>query len=433
MSLTKVKGSVLNPIPELTVGDGATRFASAVRDATVVARTMEGLTDAHAFADETIMDNVTDVGTYGAFDATTELKGSHTQAHVFAYQDRIKYSGSGTLIDTAGFYSNPSFTGSGNITNRSGVDIKDVTLTGGGTLSANIGVLIRDLSSGSNNVGLNILQTPGGSNDYAIYANGGAKCKIQGDLGLGIEPSAGIKAYIDGGEGVSAAAIRIEKVDGFSIISDNNGKSYFKGAFGIGEQQNTIGTPFSVAGAETGPICFMDSTTAIAYLGSTGDYPLQIVVNGGVRLEVRDSANGYAFRAGTNNTQSLGDAGKLWTTVYATNGTINTSDERKKQDIEPLDEREKMVARSLKGLIRKYRFKDSVVEKGDAARIHVGVIAQDVIAAFEKEGLDPMRYSMVCYDEWDAEYDADGVETVEAGNSYGIRYDELLAFIISVL
>jgi hypothetical protein len=43
---------------------------------------------------------------------------------------------------------------------------------------------------------------------------------------------------------------------------------------------------------------------------------------------------------------------------------------------------------------------------------------------------------LFCYDEWDEyeETDADGnVNTFPAGNRYGIRYDELLAFIISTL
>jgi hypothetical protein len=44
-----------------------------------------------------------------------------------------------------------------------------------------------------------------------------------------------------------------------------------------------------------------------------------------------------------------------------------------------------------------------------------------------------MRYGIVCYDEWDARQDEDGNEIAPAGNRYGIRYDELLAFIISAL
>lgn len=47
-------------------------------------------------------------------------------------------------------------------------------------------------------------------------------------------------------------------------------------------------------------------------------------------------------------------------TVYATTGTINTSDEHAKQDIAALSDAEKQVAIALKGLIKKFRFKDAV-------------------------------------------------------------------------
>jgi len=129
----------------------------------------------------------------------------------------------------------------------------------------------------------------------------------------------------------------------------------------------------------------------------------------------------------------LGAASFRWTTVYATTGTINTSDEREKQDIADLDAAEKRVAVALKGLVKKFRFKDAVAAKGDAARIHVGVIAQEVAAAFTAEGLDATRYGLLCYDEWDAESDEDGNEIRQAGNRYGVRYEELLSFIIAAI
>lgn len=142
---------------------------------------------------------------------------------------------------------------------------------------------------------------------------------------------------------------------------------------------------------------------------------------------------GCSWKVQTDNTYSLGTAGLRWSVVYAGTGTINTSDEREKQDIAPLDEAEKRVAAALKGLIKKFRFKDAVEKKGDDARIHVGVIAQEVMAAFQAENLDPMQYAIVCYDEWGSEVDEDGNEIRTAGNRYGVRYDQLLAFIISAI
>jgi len=137
--------------------------------------------------------------------------------------------------------------------------------------------------------------------------------------------------------------------------------------------------------------------------------------------------NATRLRPADDNLMKLGDSSNRWSVVYAGTGTINTSDEREKQDIEALSDAELRVATALKSLVKKFRFKDAIQIKGDDARIHVGVIAQEVIAAFQAEGLDPMRYGIVCYDSWDATDDS------PAGDRYGVRYEELLAFIIAAL
>jgi hypothetical protein len=150
-------------------------------------------------------------------------------------------------------------------------------------------------------------------------------------------------------------------------------------------------------------------------------------------------SGGYAFRPSTNGVSNLGVPGFRFNTLYATNGTIDTSDFNSKTEIADLDAAEKRVAVRIKGLIKKFKLKDAVAKKGADARIHVGVIAQEVGAAFTAEGLDPNRYGMFCYDEWEAseaKYYNDGklMEAArEAGSSYGIRYEELLAFVIAAL
>ena len=146
-----------------------------------------------------------------------------------------------------------------------------------------------------------------------------------------------------------------------------------------------------------------------------------------------DTVHLGVFKPSTDNTVSIGTAANRWSVVYAGTGTINTSDAREKQQIRSLSDTENAVAVRLKSLIKAFKFNDAVQAKGDAARIHVGVIAQEVIAAFEAEGLDANRYAIVCYDEWAAELDDDGNEIRPAGNRYGVRYEELLAFIISAL
>lgn len=145
------------------------------------------------------------------------------------------------------------------------------------------------------------------------------------------------------------------------------------------------------------------------------------------------SANGTEVRPTTDNVCNLGTAAYRWATVYAGTGAINTSDEREKQDIKILSEAEKQVAIAIKGLIRSFKFKDAVAKKGNKARIHVGVMAQQVADAFKTAGLNPDDYALFCYDEWAAQLDEQGKQISPAGTRYGIRYDELLAFVISAL
>lgn len=143
------------------------------------------------------------------------------------------------------------------------------------------------------------------------------------------------------------------------------------------------------------------------------------------------------FRPTLNGDVTLGDGTFKWGQIYSTSGTINTSDERQKQDIETLSQAELNVATALKGLIRKFRYRDAVLSKGDNARTHIGIIAQDVKAAFEAENLDSFEYGILCFDQWDDTYESDlngdQVLVREAGEEYAIRYDELMAFIIAAL
>jgi len=129
----------------------------------------------------------------------------------------------------------------------------------------------------------------------------------------------------------------------------------------------------------------------------------------------------------SDNAVDLGGAAVRFDDIYATNGTIQTSDRNEKQDIEALSDAEQRVAVAAKGLLRKFRWIDSVEEKGDEARIHFGIIAQDLQDAFTAEGLDASRYAMFTSNTWTDD------ETGEEKTRLGVRYSELLAFIIAAI
>ena len=145
------------------------------------------------------------------------------------------------------------------------------------------------------------------------------------------------------------------------------------------------------------------------YIGSTGGVDTHLCfVNGAVRPA---TAAGDAL----DNVLDLGDATSRFDDIFATNGTINTSDRNEKQDIEELNTAETAVAVACKGLLRKFRWKDRVAKKGDDARIHFGIIAQDLQAAFEAEGLDAGDYAMfISTTWWESQVEVDAVVAVEA-------------------
>ena len=73
---------------------------------------------------------------------------------------------------------------------------------------------------------------------------------------------------------------------------------------------------------------------------------------------------------GANGTRTFDD-------IYATNGTIQTSDRNEKQDIEELSDAEQRVAVACKGLLRKFRKVEVVTTKGRGRHVrHFGIIAQ---------------------------------------------------------
>ena len=146
------------------------------------------------------------------------------------------------------------------------------------------------------------------------------------------------------------------------------------------------------------------------------------------------------FAPGTDGEQNLGSFSGKWHTVYAATGTIHTSDENQKQQIERIPD-EWLDAWGDVEYVR-YKWIDAVAKKGDDARWHIGLVAQRVRDAFLARGIDPFAIGLLCYDEWDEQeeisqtlFDEDGnviKKEVEApyraaGSTYGIRYEEALA------
>ena len=223
-------------------------------------------------------------------------------------------------------------------------------------------------------------------------------------------------------------------------------------------------------------IRFYKDGTNVGSIGAVSSRPYistPYASESGLRFDSAYIAPCTTTGGGRDNAIDLGASGARFDDIYATNGTIQTSDANEKQDITSLTSDEITAAKAISKLFKTFKWKSKVTSKGDNARTHTGVIAQEVQSAMTDAGLDATKYAFWCSDTWwehdvevpaveaveaqDAVLDDDGnivteaVEAVEAQDAYtrtdtyetaeeapegatertrlGIRYPELLAFI----
>lgn len=138
-----------------------------------------------------------------------------------------------------------------------------------------------------------------------------------------------------------------------------------------------------------------------------------------------------AFYPVTASTRNLGQSANQWNNSYFAVASTIGSDERIKTAPQAIPDAVLDAVGDID--IVQYKLLAAIALKGEpAARLHVGVIAQQVVEAFAARGLDATDYGVLCFDEWDAApavLDDDGnviTPAREAGEMYSIRYDELL-------
>lgn len=116
----------------------------------------------------------------------------------------------------------------------------------------------------------------------------------------------------------------------------------------------------------------------------------------------------------------LGTSGWLWGDIYATNGTINTSDRNRKTDISYDMSRYEAMFDALKPA----NFK---MIDGTSGRTHTGFISQDIEDALAPCGLTSIDFATFIKS---PKVDEDG-KVIEGEYVYGLRYDELIALMVA--
>lgn len=267
--------------------------------------------------------------------------------------------------------------------------------------------------------------------------------------------------YLNLGKG---AYVQYDRSSGYwGIYKDGDRKFYIGSATGAADAMffNTRLAANFYAAYGNGPFINFDSNSYLGLNATAVRYELTL---GSKLLWYADGNGSFNFLGDlvprTDNSHSAGTAANRLSQIYAGSATINTSDVEEKVIRGALSEVELAVAKEIAATVVVYQFKDSVAEKGsDKARLHVGYGAQTVFDIFTRHGLDPHAYGICCWDQWDAdpgrpevaaveaepeELDADGrvvkpavpamplipaIPARAAGSRYGLRYDELNAFV----
>jgi hypothetical protein len=296
----------------------------------------------------------------------------------------------------------------GPVTNTWGVEIR--TPVGAGTVTNEYGIRIKNLTKGTNK--------------YPIY--------IDNNLGTN---SIGAATNFNG-EGVVSIGANAR------LFLGDSGSGYKSVAYNHNQNTNTYHVADVIQSMYFGP---NDITFRFAAAGLAGATPTFTNL-----INIRNTSG--ALYPGANGTQQLGISGQGWSEVFASNGTINTSDARVKTEVRNLTDSELAAAKQLAKEIGVFKFLNAVAKKGESARSHIGMTVQRAMEIMQSHGLDAMAYGFVCYDEWEDEYqdhpaiyeqvDRDG-KLVDgavkqpawreqkriAGNTYGFRADELMLFI----
>lgn len=133
---------------------------------------------------------------------------------------------------------------------------------------------------------------------------------------------------------------------------------------------------------------------------------------------------------------SLGSANQRWSNIYATNGTIQTSDRTRKTDINNLEtQKAKAFINGLNPV--SYKMVD-----GTSGRTHYGLIAQDIEELMNTLNMDSSDFAgfikspkkITKYEDENGKKLKKPIEEVIEGEyDYSLRYDEFIAPLIKVV
>lgn len=293
-----------------------------------------------------------------------------------------------------------------------------------------------------------------------IYANGGLRLQNGGQI-------TGLTESTDEAEGTEITMLQMDAmnytmlgyggyinkigktyVDGHEVNIRSNGKVNVTGETNITGNTNVTGNMVvsgvvKIAAGQTfcatnsagtvRPLIWL-STSDSLNIGQLNNEPVNVYIRcQGDHVDLLKATNttySAHFQPGTDGKVTLGVAAKRWYAVYATNGTVQTSDRREKENIMPLgldhvmitDEGSKVVDLHSELFDRLQPVQYNFIN-GNKKTCY-GLIAQDVIDSMHEIGIDENELDLVHHDFWTDE------ETGDTSETYGLGYTNLIAMLI---
>ena len=155
-------------------------------------------------------------------------------------------------------------------------------------------------------------------------------------------------------------------------------------------------------------------------INSAGNLLVGGTADRGGRICVGGTSSTARILPQTDNVGYIGQSDFRWQAVYATNGTIQTSDEREKTAIKPTTLGLEFI-KDLRPV--SYKWIDGEQQnKGKDEREHQGLIAQQVAETVEKHGIDKNLFGGL-----------DIQKSSKYKDSHGMVYDQLIAPLIKAI
>jgi hypothetical protein len=285
----------------------------------------------------------------------------------------------------------------------------------------------------------------------SIYTNSAIRMKIgaDGKIGIGTSSPTGLLEISGGGSGLGFPTLNLinpdatgvgifvqtNSTDAATVITNANttGDATFTKMFDGGASDlirfDNFGTlhhgRISLFAGNTGTspggfaYPFNNSTTGGLIFGSIDNTGIYSNI---IDVYLSSGLNGI-FEPWNNNVISCGSLSYKWTAVYATNGTIQTSDEKMKENITPISYGLNEVMK-LKPVSYQWKDKNALIGNGNS----LGFIAQDL----EKLIPDVVVHEKISQQQMENAKKVKGIDITDT-DTYGVKYSEMIPVLVNAI